>query len=64
MVARRTIAWRIVVRGRAVGHGDDMKAGAFRRERARPRILKRDRLVAAHAEAIQHEFVEIGLGLG
>ena len=54
----------IVVRGGGAGADHSVKVRAFGGEAAGVRIFEGDGFVAAEAEAIQDEFVEVGLGLG
>ena len=54
---------KIVVRGGGAGTDDGVQVGAFGGDTARGGIFEGDGFVAAEAEAVQDEFVEIGLGL-
>lgn len=54
----------IVMGGRGTRTGDGVHVGAFGGEATGVGILKGDGFVTAEAEAVEDEFVEIGLGLG
>lgn len=54
----------VVVGGRRAGADDGVHVGASRGEAAGVRVFEGDGFVAAEAEAVEDEFVEIRLGLG
>lgn len=54
----------IVVGGGLVGDSDDVAIGALGGEGAGVRIFEGDGFMATEAEAIEDEFVEVGLGFG
>ena len=53
----------VMVCGGGAGTDDGVQVGAFGGDTARGGIFERDGFVAAEAEAVQDEFVEVGLGL-